>query len=167
MKKTIIALLTFCISACFAGEANLIVDPTGANKFKNWFNPPTAKITSADGIITITDNPDPKFNGYQKASQSLKLKAEEIQGKKFELSFKYRTAKLNGSLQVAVREAFGKTSFYHGPVLKKWDVSPDWKEMKCTFTPRKEAFNLTVYIVGSYMKPGEKVEIKDLKVVAL
>lgn len=134
--------------------------------FKGWYNPPASKVTAANGIITITANMSPKINRYQKAQVSLPLKGAALQNKKLELSFKYRTAKLNGALQVAVREAFGKkSSMYHGANLKRWDVSKDWKEYKYTFTTRKDASNLSLYIVGSFMKNGEKVEIKDLKLV--
>ena len=67
---------------------------------------------------------------------------------------------------MTVREAFGSRGNYHGVILKRWDVSKDWKEARHTFTVRKDASELAVYIAGRYMKAGEKVEIKDLKVVA-
>ena len=164
--KRIGSLLLLCAFACFAEEVNLIPDPCGAAKFKKWYNPPTARITAADGIITVTANPDPKFSSYQKAQVAIPGKGAEIQGKKFELSFKYRTKKLDGSLQVAVREGAGKTGIYHGPRLKRWDVSEDWKEVRHPFTVRKTADSLSFYIVGAFMKEGEKVELKDLKLVA-
>lgn len=159
MKK-FFALLFLAAFSAFGAEVNLIPAP-----FKGWYNPPTSQIRIADGIITVTANMTPKFNRYQKAQVRLPLKGAAIQNKKFELSFKYRTAKLNGALQVAVREAFGKNkSSYHGPMLKRWDISKEWKEFKRTFTTRKDCYELCLYIVGYYMKTGEKVEIKDLKV---
>ena len=165
MKK-ILSLLTLCTISCFAAGVNLIPDANGAQKFKNWYNPVHAKITAADGIITINANPDKKYNGYQKAQAVATVKGAAIQKKKFELSFKYRTEKLDGALQVAVRQAYGKTGSYHGVVLKKWDVSKDWKEYKTTFTTRPDAKELCLYIVGRYMKNGEKVELKDIKLIA-
>ena len=81
-------------------------------------------------------------------------------------TFKYRTEKLNGALQVAIREVYQKTGMYHGVYLKKWDVSKEWKEYKHEFTTRPDATELCLYIVGYYMKEGEKVELKDLKLIA-
>ena len=159
MKK-LIALLVLASVGCFGAEANLIPAP-----FQKWYNPATAQVTFANGIYTITANTVPKYNGYQKAQVNIPLKGSAIQNKKLTLSFKYRTARLNGALQIAVREAFGKNySTYHGAQLKRWDVSPEWKEYKHTFTTRKDAALLSFYIVGYYMKAGEKVELKDLKV---
>ena len=159
MKK-IIALLVLASVSCFGAEANLIPAP-----FRAWYNPATAQVTFADGIYTITANTNPKFNGYQKAQVNIPLKGSAMQNKKMTLSFKYRTARLNGALQVAVREAFGKNySTYHGARLRRWDASPEWKEYKHTFTTRKDTTLLSFYIVGYYMKAGEKVELKDLKV---
>lgn len=165
MKK-ILFLLACCAVSCFAAEVNLIPDANGAQKFKTWYNPAHAKITAANGIITITANTDPKYNGYQKAQALATVKGAAIQKKKFELSFKYRTEKLNGSLQVAIRHVFGKTGIYHGVVLKRWDVTKEWKEVKHVFTTRPDAKELCLYIVGRYMKEGEKVELKDLKLIA-
>ena len=166
MKNIVLLLALVCAFACVAEEINLIPNPSGAEHFKKWYNPPHARITAADGVITIAANPDPKANAYQKAQITLSGKGVDIQEKKFELSFKYRTEKLDGSLQIAVREAFGKNSSYHGKILKKWDVSKEWKEVRYLFTTRKDASGLQLYIVGRYMKPGEKVELKELKVVA-
>ena len=166
MKNIVSLLALVCAFACIAEEINLIPNPAGAENFKTWYNPAHARITAAAGVITIAANPDPKANAYQKAQVTLSGKGADIQEKKFELSFKYRTEKLDGSLQVAVREAFGRSSAYHGKILKKWDVSREWQEAKYLFTTRKDASVLQLYIVGRYMKPGEKVELKDLKVVA-
>ena len=66
MKK-ILSMLALCTISCFAADVNLIPDADGAQKFKGWYNPVHAKITAANGIITITANPDKKYNGYQKA----------------------------------------------------------------------------------------------------
>ncbi|MBQ7696560.1 MAG: hypothetical protein IJT50_15715 [Lentisphaeria bacterium] len=164
--KTFLAAAIFCAVLCSGAEVNLIPNPAGADNFKGWYRVPGSGVTAADGVITVTANPDPKVNPFQKAQCALKLKSEEIQGKKFEISFKYRTEKLDGSVQVTVREAFGSRGNYHGKILKRWDVSKDWKEARHTFTVRKDASGLAVYIAGRYMKAGEKVEIKDLKVVA-
>ena len=165
MKKFLVAAV-FCAVICSGAEVNLIPNPTGADNFKGWYRVPGSGITAADGVITVTANPAPKVNAFQKAQCPLKLKGGEIQGKKFEISFKYRTEKLDGSVQVTVREAFGNRGNYHGVILKRWDVSKEWKEARHTFTVRKDASELAVYIAGRYMKAGEKVEIKDLKVVA-
>ena len=165
MKKFLVTAL-FCAGLCFGSEVNLIPNPTGADNFKGWYRVPGSGVTAADGVITVTANPAPKVNAFQKAQCALKLKPEEIRGKKFEISFKYRTEKLDGSVQVTVREAFGSRGNYHGVILKRWDVSKDWKEARHTFTVRKDASELAVYVAGRYMKAGEKVEIKDLKVVA-
>ena len=165
MKK-ILSLLALCAFGCFAAEVNLIPDAAGAAKFKTWYNPATSKITAANGIITIAANTDAKVNPYQKAQARATVKGAALQGKKFELSFKYRTEKLNGALQVAIREALPKSGIYHGVTLKKWDVSKEWKEYKKVFTTRKDAKELCLYIVGYYMKEGEKVELKDLKLIA-
>lgn len=166
MKK-IFSLLALCALSCFAAEVNLIPDSAGAEKFKTWYNPPSSKITAADGVITITANAaDKKANAYQKAQARATLTGDALKSKKFELSFKYRTEKLNGALQVAVREVYQKTGMYHGVFLKKWDVSKEWKEYKHEFTTRPDATELCLYIVGYYMKEGEKVELKDLKLIA-
>ena len=165
MKQILVAAV-FCAVLCSGAEVNLIPNPTGADNFKGWYRVPGSGITAADGVITVTANPAPKVNAFQKAQCSLKLKSGEIQGKKFEISFKYRTEKLDGSVQVTVREAFGNRGNYHGVILKRWDVSKEWKEASHTFTVRKDASELAVYVAGRYMKAGEKVEIKDLKVVA-
>ena len=157
--KSFIAFLILCVSLVSSGtEINLAA-------LKKWYNPPKAKITiGADGLVTVTANTaDRKANCYQKAQAILPLKAAEIQAKTMELSFKYRTEKLNGAVQVAIREAYGKSGSYYGAKLKKWDVSKEWKEYKHTFKTRKEAKELALYIVGCYMKENEKVEIKDLK----
>jgi len=164
--KSFLAAALFCAVLCPGAEVNLIPNPTGAENFKGWYRVPGSGITAADGVITVTANPAPKVNPFQKAQCALKLKPAEIQGKKFEISFKYRTEKLDGSAQVTVREAFGNRGNYHGKILKRWDVSKEWKEVKCPFTVRKDASELAVYIAGRYMKAGEKVEIKDLKVIA-
>lgn len=165
MKK-FLSMLALCTISCFAADVNLIPDADGSQKFKGWYNPAHAKITAANGVITITANTDKKYNGYQKAQALATVKGAAIQKKKFELSFKYRTEKLNGALQVAIRQAYAKTGSYHGVVLKKWDVSKDWKEYKTTFTTRPDAKELCLYIVGRYMKNGEKVELKDIKLIA-
>lgn len=165
MKKFLVTAV-FCAVLCSGAEVNLVPNPTGADNFKGWYRVPGSGITAADGVITVTANPAPKVNAFQKAQCSLKLKGGEIQGKKFEISFKYRTEKLDGSVQVTVREAFGNRGNYHGVILKRWDVSKEWKEARHTFTVRKDASELAVYIAGRYMKAGEKVEIKDLKIVA-
>ena len=73
MKKLSL-LLALCAFSAFAAEVNLIPDADGKEKFKNWYNPASAQITAADGIITITANPDPKVNHYQKAQALIKLK---------------------------------------------------------------------------------------------
>ena len=160
MKK-LFTLLAFCTVSCFAAEVNLIPEP-----FKNWWNPPASKITAADGIITITANPDAKANIYQKAQARLAAKEADVPNKKFEFSFKYRTSKFSGALQLAIRQVLSKGGTYHGFNLKKWDVSKEWKECKIVFTTRKDAKELYLYVVGRYMKEGEKVEIKDLKLIA-
>ncbi len=165
MKKFLVAAI-FCAGLCFGAEVNLIPNPAGADNFKGWYRVPGSGVTAADGVITVTANTAPRVNAFQKAQCSLKLKPEEIRGKKFEISFKYRTEKLDGSVQVTVREAFGNRGNYHGKILKRWDVSKDWKEVRCPFTVRKDASELAVYVAGRYMKAGEKVEIKDLKVVS-
>ena len=165
MKKFLVTAI-FCAVLCSGAEVNLIPNPAGADNFKGWYRVPGSGVTAADGVITVTANPAPRVNAFQKAQCSLKLKPEEIRGKKFEISFKYRTEKLDGSVQVTVREAFGSRGNYHGKILKRWDVSKDWKEVRCPFTVRKDASSIAVYVAGRYMKPGEKVEIKDLKVVA-
>ena len=159
MKK-LLALLLFCAFSSYAAEVNLIPAP-----FKGWWNPPASQITFANGIITITANPDAKANIYQKAQARLTVKGDAVKKKKFEFSFKYRTAKFSGALQLAIREVLSKGGIYHGFNLKKWDVSKEWKECKVTFTTRQDAKELNLYIVGRYMKEGEKVEIKDLKVI--
>ena len=160
MKK-LFALLAFCTVSCFAAEVNLIPEP-----FKGWWNPPVSKITFADGILTITANPDAKANIYQKTQARLAVKGADVQNKKFEFSFKYRTSKFSRALQAAIRQVLNKGGIYHGFNLKKWDVSKDWKECKVVFTTRKDAKELHLYLVGRYMKEGEKVEIKDLKLIA-
>ena len=165
MKKLSL-LLALCAFSAFAAEVNLIPDADGKEKFKNWYNPASAQITAADGIITITANPDPKVNPYQKAQALIKLKGAAVQGKKFEFSFKYRTEKLTGALQLAIRESHKKAGIYHGHILKKWDASKEWKEMKYQFTTRKDAKELCFYLVGRYMKPGEKVQLKEIKLIA-
>ena len=165
MKKILLLLLACGAFSCFAADINLIPDADGAQKFKGWYNPSHAKITAANGIITITANTAPKVNPYQKAQALIPVKGGAIQNKKFELSFKYRTEKLDGALQVAIRMVSGKSGSYHGVTLKRWDVSKEWKECKVIFTTRKEAKELYLHIVGRYMKEGEKVEIKDLKVI--
>lgn len=160
-------LATLLIAGAFAlgaADTNLIPDPAGAKGFKGWFNP--ARITASDGIITMTANTDPKINAYQKAQVRISLKGKEMQNRKLELSFKYRTQKLQGSFQAAVREAYGKGATYHGVTLKRWDVSKEWKSCKYTFTTRKNTSDLAFYLVGRYMKKGEKVELKDLKLIA-
>ena len=159
MKK-LFTLLAFCALSTFAAEVNLIPEPV-----KGWWNPPASKITAANGIITITANPDAQANIYQKAQARLPLKGAAVQSKKFEFSFKYRTAKFSGALQVAIRQALAKGGTYHGFNLKKWDVSKEWKECKVIFTTRKETRELSLYIVGRYMKAGETVDIKDLKLI--
>ena len=164
--KTFLAAAIFCAVLCSGAEVNLIPNPAGADNFKGWYRVPGSGITAADGVITVTANPAPKVNAFQKGQHKLNLKPGEIQGKKFEISFKYRTEKLDGSVQVTVREAFGNRGNYHGKILKRWDVSKEWKEARHTFTTRKDASSLWLYVAGRYMKPGEKVEIKDLKVVA-
>ena len=165
MKKFLVAAV-FCAVICSGAEVNLVPNPTGTDNFKGWYRVPGSGITAADGVITVTANTAPKVNAFQKGQHMLKLKPEEIQGKKFEISFKYRTEKLDGSVQVTVREAFGNRGNYHGVILKRWDVSKAWKEARHTFTVRKDASSLCLYVAGRYMKAGEKVEIKDLKVVA-
>lgn len=163
MKKLLL-LLAFCAVSTFAAEVpNLIPVPFKAG----WWNPAASKITvAADGVITITANTDPKVNSYQKAQGRVALKGAALQNKKFEFSFKYRTAKFSGALQMAVRQIYAKTGNYYGFNLKKWDASKEWKECKTVFTTRKDARELNIYIVGRYMQEGEKVEIKDLKLVA-
>lgn len=159
--KSFIAILILGVSLLsYAAEINL-------STLAKWYNPPSSKVTiGADGLVTIIANTaDRKANGYQKAQAILPLKAEEIQAKTMELSFKYRTEKLNGAVQVAIREGCGKIGNYHGAKLKKWDVSKEWKEYKHTFKTRKDTKELAFYIVGYYMKENEKVEIKDLKLV--
>ena len=165
MKKFILLLVCSALS-CFAADVNLIPDADGAKKFKTWYNPPHAKITAANGIITITANTAPKVNPYQKAQALIPAKGAAIQNKKFELSFKYRTEKLDGALQVAIRMVSGKSGVYEGVILKRWDVSKEWKEYKHVFTTRANTTELCLYIVGFYMKEGEKVELKDLKLAA-
>ena len=165
MKK-LSFLLALCVFSAFAAEVNLIPDAAGKEKFRGWYNPASAQITAADGIITITANPDPKVNPYQKAQAVIKLKGAAVQGKKFELSFKYRTGKLTGAVQLAIRETYQKTGVYHGHILKKWDVSNEWKEMKYHFTTRKDAKELCFYLVGRYMKAGEKVQLKEIRLIA-
>lgn len=157
--KQILLLLTFAAFCCSAAD-NLIPAP-----FKRWSNRERGKVSFEKGIVTITANTDPKVNGYQKTQVELPF-SKEMRGKKFELSFKYRTEKLNGAMQIAVRQAFAKGGSYHGLVLKKWDITKDWKEFRHTFTVRNDARRLMLYLVGSYMKAGEKVELKDLKVIA-
>ena len=161
MKK-LFAFLFLLSFVCCAEETNLIPAP-----FKGWYRRASAQLTFADGIYTITANTDPKVNGFQRSMVMIPLKGASLQNRKFELSFKYRTAKLNGGLQVLVRETFGKRGIYHGASLKRWDVSPEWKEFKCTFTTRSDAEALGLYIAGRYMKGGEKVELKDLKLILL
>ena len=165
MKK-ILSLLALCALGCFAAEVNLIPGADGTAKFKTWYNPASSKITAANGIITVSANTDAKVNPYQKAQARADVNGAAVQGKKFELSFKYRTEKLNGAVQVAVREVLPKSGIYHGIILKRWDVSKEWKEYKKVFTTRKDAKELTLYIVGYYMKADEKVELKDLKLIA-
>ena len=160
--KSFIAILILGVSLLsYAAEINL-------STLAKWYNPPSSKVTiGADGLVTIIANTaDRKANGYQKAQAILPLKAEEIQAKPMELSFKYRTEKLNGAVQIALREAICKGGSYHGKTLKRWDVSKDWKEYKTTFTTRPDAKELCLYIVGRYMKNGEKVELKDIKLIA-
>lgn len=166
MKNIVSLLALVCAFASIAEEINHIPNPSGAENFKMWYNPAHARITAADGILTIAANPDPKYNAYQKAQITLSGKGADVQGRKFELSFKYRAEKLEGSLQVAVREVFSKGGRYHGKVLKKWDAPGEWKEVRHVFTTRGDASGLQLYIVGRYMKPGDKVEMKDLKVAA-
>lgn len=161
MKK-ILSLLTLCAVSCFAAEVNLIPDPV---KLRNWSNPPSARISAAGGIITILPNLQTKnANTCQRAYVKLSAEAAAIRGKKFELSFKYRTEKLNGALQVTLRQTYGKTGSFHGVSLKKWHLSKEWKEVKVAFSARKDAKELYLYVIGRYMKEGDKVELKDLKV---
>ena len=167
MKMKKILLLLACTAfSCFAADINLIPDADGAQKFKGWYNPPHAKITAKDGIITIAANTAPRVNPYQKAQAPIPVKGAAIQNKKFELSFKYRTEKLDGALQVAIRMVSGKSGVYQGPTLRRWDVSKEWKEYKHLFTTRANTTELCLYIVGFYMKEGEKVELKDIKLIA-
>jgi hypothetical protein len=166
MKKILLLLLACGAFSCFAADINLIPDADGAQKFKKWYNPPHAKITAANGIITITANTSAKVNPYQKAQALIPVKGAAIQNKKFELSFKYRTEKLDGALQVAIRMVSGKSGTYHGVTLKRWDVSKEWKEYKHVFSTRANTTELCLYIVGFYMKEGEKVELKDIKLIA-
>ena len=161
MKK-VFCLLLLCAGACFGAEVNLIPAP-----FKGWYNPEKARVKVDSGILTITANPDPKVNGYQKAQTEIPLKGSALKGKKFELSFKYRTGKLYGAVQIAIRQAYGKGGSYHGKKLTRWDVSKEWKEVKHSFSTRCDTKTLGFYLVGYYMKEGEKVEIKDLKLTAL
>jgi hypothetical protein len=157
--KSFIAFLILCVSLVSSGrEINLAA-------LQKWYNPASSKVKIAsDGVITVTANTaDRRANGYQKAQSVLPLKASEISGKTIELSFKYRTEKLDGAVQIALRETSGKGGTYHGKTLKRWDVSKDWKACRHTFKTRKEIKELCLYIVGSYMKENEKVEIKDLK----
>ena len=165
MKKSLL-LLAFCTVSVFASEVNLIPNADGKDNFKNWYKPASSNISAANGIITITANLAPKVNPYQKAQMTVALTGAAVQGKKFELSFKYRTEKLNGVLQVAVRESNQKSGIYHGVTLKRWDVSREWKEKKYVFTTAKDAKVLCFYLVGRYMKSGEKVELKDIKLIA-
>ena len=158
MKRTLFFLLLGALSLAGA-ETNLLPAP-----FRKWYLSPGGRITAAGGIITLAGHAPGKVMAYQKAQVLIPLKGEALQGKKIELSFKYRAPKLEGAVQVALRQLRGKEASYHGLRLRKWDVSSEWQERKHTFTTGKNATHLYLYLVGYYLDQDDKFEIRDLKV---
>ena len=163
MKTMLAALCSLAVSVCFCAE-NLIVNPGGENNFKGFWKSPGAKISAENGLLVLTGKPESqkKEENFTKLMQIVKRPSEEFRNKKMVLSFQIRLEKISGSVQIAVREAFGDKALYHGKIFKSLDASPQWQKISVPFTTRANTSALMFYLSGGYLTPDDRIEIKDL-----
>ena len=164
MKKILTALFFLTASICFCAE-NLIVNPNGENEFKGFWKSPRAGIVSENGVIILSGMPESQKDSenFTKLMQVLNRPPEELQNKKMILSFQIRLAKISGSLQIAVREAFGKSALYHGRTFKRYDGGQEWRKISVPFTTRANTSALMFHLNAGYLAPDDRIEIKDLQ----
>ena len=164
MKRILTALFCLTASICFCAD-NLIANPNGENEFKGFWKSPRAGITSENGVIVLSGIPESQKDSenFTKLMQVIKRPQEELQNKKMILSFQIRLAKISGSLQIAVREAFGKKALYHGRIFKHYDGGREWRKISVPFTTRANTSALMFYLSAGYLAPDDRIEIKDLQ----
>ena len=164
--KTLIVCVIMAAGLMHAGneKGNLIQNHNFRDGFQSYFRNDKGQMFFAEQDILQIKGVSEIENA--KLSNKIKLKPEALSGKKFLLSFDAKAEKLSGNVMIAIREwgKDGKTIAYHTVQFNKWSKH-DWKTFKKEFTLSANAEFAGMYIMTSYLKSGDSLQVRNLSLI--
>jgi hypothetical protein len=114
-----------------------------------------------DDVLTISGDTSSKSNGWR--AVSIKLSFKSITGKAFEISGEAKAEKMQGKLQISVRQINekGKTIKFVNIVITK---DQDWTKFKKEFMPSSSTAKMELLIIARKMADDSIGSLKNISV---
>ena len=162
-----VLMLTACVLT--ASEAkNLVENPAMEGNRRPWHcNSGNFKSEKADGKSVLVVTGDSKSLENQRIIQLIRgVKAEDLAGKKFLLTFRLKAEKISGSFTVALHEIDrnGKSLKYHTVRLTKYDRH-DWKTYRLACPLLPGCASVGIYVTADYLGADDRILLSDLSLV--